>query len=137
MDVVYHGRFRLRPRFRRYLDDGFHIEVFNSQGKKLYQIAREFEKIKFTDKHKDELITLFKKEPMVKQVGWENVKKMYTMSFPKTYPAIQELTVSNNKLYVKTYNIKDEKEEYVILDLKGMILSRIYLPRFKKTSLLA
>jgi len=122
--------------------DGFIVEVFDKQGKKLYQFQKEYEKTKVTDDQKKEIIDLFKENPdikfQIKQLGgWEELKKMISMDFPAFYPAIQEMLLAGKKIYIQTFKVKDNKSEYVVTDLKGNIIKRVYLPRFENTPLIA
>ncbi len=44
------------------------------------------------------------------------------------YPLMHQYCVSNKKIYATTYEKKDDNTEMIILDLKGNILRRLYLP---------
>jgi len=121
---------------------GFIIEAFDSQGKNLYQISKEYEKIKVTDDHKKEIIERFKEDPVIKfqmqnHGGWEGVKKLFTMKFQDTFPAIKNLEIFGEKLYVQTFKVKENKSENIIMDLKGKIIKTVYLARFENTPMLA
>jgi hypothetical protein len=122
--------------------EGFIVDVYDQQGKKLYRIEKEYEKIEVTEDHKQEIIELFKNDPNIKQAsqqfgGWNELKKMITLNFPKYYPPIQEMVLTGNKIYLQTYKLKDNQSEYVVMDLKGNIIKRVYLPRFENTPLMA
>ena len=122
--------------------DGFIVDVFDNQGKKLYQVEKEYEKIKVSEDQKKEIINRFKEGPNIKAQsqqlgGWEELKKIFTMNFPGFYPAIQEMTITGKKIYIQTFKLKDNKSEYVVMDLKGNISKRVYLPRFENTPLIA
>ena len=43
--------------------------------------------------------------------------------------------VKNDKIYVSTYLRQDNKEKYIIMDLKGKIIKKTYLPKFKNVTL--
>jgi hypothetical protein len=43
-------------------------------------------------------------------------------------PLMHQYCVSNKKIYATSYKKKDDKTELIILDLKGRILQRLYLP---------
>ena len=43
-------------------------------------------------------------------------------------PLMHQYCVSNKKIYATTYKKKDDKTELIILNLKGRILRRLYLP---------
>ena len=121
---------------------GFLIEVFDDKGDKLYQIEKEYEAVKVTDKIKEEIIDRFKEDPAIKmqinaQGGWDALKKLFSMNFPETFPAIQDIGISNDKIYVQTFKKVNGKEEYVVMDLKGKIIKKGYAPTFEGTPLLA
>ncbi len=40
------------------------------------------------------------------------MKKEYKLDYPNTFPAIQDLIVSNNKIYIQTYKKQENKEEW-------------------------
>jgi hypothetical protein len=114
--------------------DGFIVDVFDSQGKKLYQVEKEYEKIKVTNHHEKDIIHQFKQDPNIRsgiqrRGGWEALKKILNINFPDFFPAVQELKISGKKIYIRTFKLKDNKSEYVVMDLKGNIIKRVYLPR--------
>lgn len=122
--------------------DGFVIDVFDSQGNKLYEIEKDYEKLKVTPDHKKEIINRFKEDPNIKSAsqqvgGWEETQKLFTMNFPPIYPAIQELVITGKKIYIQTFKLKENKSEYVVMDLKGNIINRVYLPRFENTPMMS
>jgi hypothetical protein len=122
---------------------GFYIEIFDERGQSLAVIKKDYEKIRITEADKKRLIEDFKNRlSLVKQNRWEYFKKVagdFDKMFPEYFPAMQSFSVSDNKLYVKTYKRKNGngnwKEEYVILDLKGNIVKKVFLP-YAKTNLM-
>jgi hypothetical protein len=118
--------------------DGFIIEVFDSQGKPLYKIQKEYEKVKVTGDYKDKAMEKFKADPFIKgSGGWENLKNIVKPEFPDTLPPIQGIFVSGDKLYVQTYVVTpDNKEEYLVMDLKGNNVKRFYIPHFDNVTIL-
>jgi hypothetical protein len=116
---------------------GFIIQVYDSKGNKLYRIEKEYEKVKVTDAYENEMMERFKEDPSIKaQGGYEQIKNIFKPRFPKIFPAIQGLYVSNKKIYVQTYKVKKNKEEYVIMDLKGNIIKRVYIHKFDNVTLM-
>lgn len=112
---------------------GFVIEVFAGDGQTLYQIEKEYEKIKVTDAHKDAALEEVKQDPTIKrrlkQFGsWENFKKVMPFTFPDYKPPIQQIDISKKKLYVQTFRVVDNKVEHIVMDLKGNVLGTFYLP---------
>lgn len=119
---------------------GFIIEVFDGKGEKLYRIEKEYEKLKVTGEHKEKIILRFKTDPSIKEQGkalggWNELKKLFTMKFSGTFPAIRSLEVSGGKLYVQTFKVVENKDEYVIMDLKGKIIKRVYVDAFENVPL--
>jgi hypothetical protein len=118
---------------------GFYIEIFDERGQSLTVIKKDYERIRISEADKEKLIEDFKNKPYLKtQNRWQYFKKIagnFDKMFPGYFPAMKSLSVSDNKLYVKTYNRKEGngnwKEEYVILDLKGNIVKKVFLPYAK------
>jgi hypothetical protein len=116
---------------------GFFIEVFDSEGKKLYQIEKEYEKIKVTDVHKKAAVAELRQDEktgrMTKMVGsWNELLKYMNVLFPEFKPAIDDFFVRDNKIYVQTFSQKDNKIKYIITDLDGKFLDEVYLPITRK-----
>jgi hypothetical protein len=110
---------------------GFYIEVFDKNGRLLYVIKKDYPPIKIQEEDKKELIEEFKKKPFLKN-RWSFFKKMagnLDTMFPEYYPAIRDVFVTEDRIYVNTYIRKKDKEEYIVLDLKGDFLKKVFLPR--------
>lgn len=104
---------------------GFFIEVFNSKGNKLFKIKKEYEKLEVTDEYKNNFIKSMKESPFFNQVK-DNVK----FTSRKYFPAFRNFRINNGKIYVFTYKKKDKdkKKEVIVMDLKGSILKKTFLP---------
>lgn len=102
------------------------IYVFDSKGKKLYDINPPYEKVEFTagDKaaYKDEFVTGADKQ------FYETNKHLF--KFPSYFPPRQYFQVVDQKIYIQTYkrSKQGERTEFLILDLKGGMLTRVMLP---------
>jgi hypothetical protein len=108
---------------------GFYIDVFDEYGKKLYHIQKEVEKIKAEEMHREaykEEILYFLGRRLYEKAGAKGVYKKPMREF---LPPIKRFWVIDNRIYVKTYDITDIKEKYVIMDLKGNILKTVFLPK--------
>jgi len=108
---------------------GFYIEVFNKDGKKLYHIEKEVEKVKSEEKHRRFLM-----EDILHIVGrsrFESAKNRgaFDRPMPEFLAPIKNLWVTENRIYVKTHDITDTKEKFIILDIKGNILETVFLPK--------
>jgi len=106
---------------------GFYIEVFNSEGQLLYKIDKnsEVETIPVTEKIKSEFLNQNKNSDDVKLAGMFGKKVKYT--FPKYFPAFKRIFIDSGKIYAVTYKQKSNKNEIIIMDLKGKILKRVFL----------
>jgi hypothetical protein len=112
---------------------GFVIGVFDNKGNPLYEIKKDFKSLVLTDKDRKEILNCLKEDPFFinvakKMGGWENVEKSGNFVFPETFPAIRDILVVDGKIYTPTYERKDNKEKYVIMDLKGNVKRIVYLP---------
>lgn len=104
----------------------FIIDVFDPSGKILYTIHHEYEKIKISDADKERYHDYFKTVQPWKRLYESLIKK--EIYFSDFFPAIQLFIVADGKIYVLTYKKEKEKSEFVILDLKGKLLKRVFLP---------
>jgi hypothetical protein len=105
---------------------GFFIDVFDSNGNRIYSIDKndQVEKIKTTEEFKTKRINAYKK-------GYRRIYERIRPSIIQFYdyfPAMRSFWIDSGKIYVITYKKKDSKNELIILDLKGNILRRIFLP---------
>ena len=116
--------------------DGFIIDVFDENGEKLYRIQKNSEKKKIPDKYKEGVIEHIKNDALIKALGgWDNFKNLFHFHFPDTFPAIRDIEVSSDKIYVQTYNESNNREECIIMDLSGKVKRSVFLPKFKNISL--
>lgn len=111
---------------------GFIIEVFDLNGNKLYDINKKYTKIPLTKKDREELENKLENDPQVKHEakrmgGWKEMKKFIKMTFQKYFPPIKGIEASGNRLYVRTYNVKDGKDEYIVMDLRGNVKKKVYI----------
>jgi hypothetical protein len=103
---------------------GFYINVFDENGHNLYTINKdkEIEKIEVPEEYKDKRRKEFKQDPF-----WLELQKP-KLIFPEYFPSYRWANVNHGKIYVQTYKKKDNKTQFLVLDLKGKILKEIYLP---------
>lgn len=105
--------------------EGFVIEIKSIDGKTLYTIKKEFEKIRVDQGYKDKTFQSFKSDPNFKQF-YEYFKNR--VKFKTYYPAIQDVRVVDDRIHVITFKKKGNKTECRILDLKGNDLKTVYVP---------
>ena len=112
--------------------EGFVIEVYDNNGNSLYNIKREYEKVPLDASERERLENRMKNDPSIKNDtkslgGWDELKKMMRFIYPDHYPAIKGIEVSDGKIYVRTFKMKGEKEEYLVLNLKGDLIKKTYI----------
>ncbi len=107
------------------------IHVFNKEGDEEYVIKLDYERLKVSEKHKKEILedlyTLYTGPTMrglIKEKGY----------FPEYFPA-GIFKIADNRIFIPTYKKQNGKNEFIILDLKGIVQKKIYLP-FKDRQLL-
>ncbi|MEN8154668.1 MAG: hypothetical protein ABFR75_11665 [Acidobacteriota bacterium] len=105
--------------------DGFVIDVMTKEGKKLYTIKKDYEEIKVTKEYRDKTFQNFKTDPNFKQF-FDYFKQR--IKFKDTYPAIQDIRVTDDRIYVTTFKKKNMETECIILDLKGNEVKRVFVP---------
>jgi len=100
---------------------GFFIAVFNQQGHPLYEINKDYNKLKIPGEFKEEYMKEQRDSP-----DWEQLKQMFDYKFKEYFPAFFSFKINNQKIYVTTYEKKDNNYEMVVLDLEGNILKRSF-----------
>jgi hypothetical protein len=101
---------------------GFYITVFDENGNKLYSINKKIDKIKVPGEFKKQRL----KE--LKIMGyWAHIKNRNITCY-EYFPPIRYFKIADGKIYVTTYKTKKEKVEFVVLDAKGNILKKVFLP---------
>lgn len=102
----------------------FSFDIYDSSGKKLHTISKDFKKQKVTAEYKSERLNWYKNEPTFKQF-WEFFKDRIT--FNDYFPPIQDFVVNSGKIFVFTYEKKEGKTECFVLDLQGNEQKRVFL----------
>ena len=90
-----------------------------------YSFPLKIEKIKVTESDKNRYLNFFKKHPNTKE-RFDSLKKMF--KFPEYFPLIRRSFIKDEKIYIRTYKIKDDKSEFYIFDIKGKLLKKLFLP---------
>lgn len=111
----------------------FCIDVFDSEGKKLYSFKQDIKKLKVTADMKKEIDDYLKNDPRTKQV-YEILKPI---RFPDYLPAMRDIRILDQKIYILTFiqEEKNETSEWFIFDIKGKLLEKVQLPMIYKNTL--
>jgi len=110
-------------------DKGTVIEVFDTDGNPLRTLKFSSAKTIVTETDKNSAMNRYKNDSLVKQIGFENLKKRISFEFPKYFPEIANVSFYKNNIIIKTYARKNGKILYKIIDLNGKIISRVFLPK--------
>lgn len=102
----------------------FELGVFNDKGDRIATIKQEYKRVKVTEDHKQRILEGYKRR--TDERAYQFIKQ--NIVFTEYLPAILNFLISNDKIYVKTYLKKDEKDEYLILDMNGKLLTKVFLP---------
>lgn len=103
------------------------IFVFNKEGEKIYSITHDDDRVKVTQDHKNRYHDYYKNHPFFKSV-YNEYKK--TFVFPAYFPGIRDFTIDTEeeKIYVLTFMSKKSKSKFVVFDIKGKLLQKVFLP---------
>lgn len=105
-------------------DAEFRIRVMDAGGEGRTLIERPYKRLKVREAEKEEVIAYLKKHPFFKNF-FELLKPI---RFPEYFPAISEMRIADNKIYLLTYKEDKGKTECFIYTLEGKLLGQAYLP---------
>ena len=105
---------------------GFFIDVLDSNGDPLYSIDKnnEIELIKVPEDYKKRALEELRLS--YKDI-WDRYHKS-SFTFFKYFLPMRSIWIDDKKIYVPTYKEKENKLELIVLDLKGKILDRLFVP---------
>jgi hypothetical protein len=112
--------------------EGFIIDVFDAEGKKLFSINQKYKNLRFTDSDKKKIVDQWKSDSRTNPY-WQRL--LERTEFPRYFPAIKTCLLSDRKLYVQTYKGKDEKIEFYIFKINGEFEKKALIPIIKKNPL--
>jgi hypothetical protein len=101
---------------------GFFVTVYDSSGKKQYEIDKKYEKIKVSPEYKE-----FKMKKIRQERRYNFWKTIFNYVFPEYLPAFRDFYVKGGIMYFITpLNLKNDK--VVVTDLKGKTLKTCIVP---------
>lgn len=105
------------------------IDVLDLEVNKLYTIKHDIERRPVTADDKKEIIEIFRTNPASKD-AFEILKPF---NFPSKFPAIQNLFITGNKIYLVTFKKQGKQNELLIMDLKGKLLKQVFIDLLTET----
>lgn len=103
----------------------FVIDVFDSQGKKLYSIQKDYAAIPLGESHRELTHEFFRTNPRYKR-EYEYIKDI--LKFRDHFPPIRDFYLEADRIHAISYNHKGNMWEMIVLDLKGKELGRSFIP---------
>ncbi len=102
------------------------LKVFDSMGKPVRGISPEPGKIPLDAAYKEKVRRHYKNDPDIPEPIYRRMYK--NMVFPAHFPAIRDLRIDNDKIYLITYHRGKNKTLVLVYGLKGQLLKKIFLP---------
>lgn len=107
--------------------------VYNGKGEKIRTISYDYEPVKVTDENKKAILHFYQTDPRIRD-NWPILKDR--IEFPATFPEIEQIEIDLGKIYARTNRMKDDKNQFIIFDLKtGKYIKDVYLPFARKSVL--
>lgn len=107
--------------------EGFNIQVFDHMGEKLRQISKDVNKRAVTSGDRERVMEEYKNDPLVKRIGFENLKKSVDFIFPSHFPAIMGLETAARNLIIRTPHVKEGRDVFHIINTEGKLIRDIAL----------
>jgi hypothetical protein len=108
------------------------IRVFDFKGVHLDTIEQDIPLVKVNEADRRFELEQLKRDRMIQVIarqngGWENFVKISTITYPDYFPPIQDMLLTEDGIFLKTFHVKDDKIKYLVLDLKGQFIRNVYL----------
>ncbi|MCU0287293.1 MAG: hypothetical protein MUF15_12980 [Acidobacteria bacterium] len=113
-------------------ENDFIIDVVDLDGNKLYTIKQDIDRRPVTENDKKEVIEFLKTSPATRDY-FELIKPI---NFPSNFPALQNIFVTGDKIYLLTFKKEGKQNELLILDIKGKLLKKMFIDFIMDTPLL-
>jgi hypothetical protein len=110
-----------------FLDDrDVNLYIFDQTGEKSAVCKLETEKIQVKDQDRERYIQYFKTHPDWKDFYLRRLKGL--LKFPGYFPVIRYFHVADDRIYILTYKEDKGKSEWLIMDMQGKLVKKIFLP---------
>ncbi len=109
--------------------DGGVMNVFGMDGTRQKSAKLNIDKVEATDRFKKELMAWAKAQPQFKLLPEELLKMVYV---PDYLPVFKNFLIAGEKIFIHTYHKKENKVEFLVFDMKGTLLKKIWLEGLEK-----
>jgi hypothetical protein len=112
--------------------EGLVIDVYDEQGNLEKSIKKDYKKVEFTREDKQRIIKWYQEDPFYRKYFVPNKRRWKLLQDgieqAGYFPVFHIFLISDGKLFLQTYRIKDDKTEFLVFDLEGKFLKTLYLP---------
>jgi hypothetical protein len=109
-------------------DNNFYI--FDPQGKQLSTFPLKYGRTRVTAEIKEMYLKYYRELSPYWRVRWERLKDWFR--FPDYLPIVRYFVVADQKIYILTYKVENEKFQFLVLDINGKHLKTVFLPLNKE-----
>ena len=112
-------------------NEEFEIEIFNKNGNKEKKVHLPYDRILVTEDHKNAVLKAYKEHPLFSQF-FDMIKKRVV--FPDYLPAIYNMNICNDYIYVIPYLSNLDNSPLYKLDIEGNLVKQYNVPlKWKST----
>jgi len=103
----------------------FAINIFNKNGIRTGSISYSYSRLKIEESYKNNVMNFFKSDRR-----WKKYFKLIKRrgKFKTYFPAIKMFLVDKMGIYVQTYKRYKNKSEFIIFDLNGKFIKKVFAP---------
>jgi|GEM_PF-2612848 len=103
----------------------FQIDIYDEKGEFLRSITQSIPRRVFTPDEKKAIRNVYRIHPVYKNF-WNRIEK--SVKIPDHFPEFREFTLSGDRLFVLTFQRREDKSEFLVFDLSGKSLGSAWLP---------
>lgn len=116
---------------RIFIDDsrqGMAIKIFDREGVFQGTIEKSFQPVPVTDLDRKRIMEDYKSDPLVRSIGFENLKNRIKFNFASRFPPIQSLHAFEGLLCLETPVRKKNKQKFLFMTPEGKTVAEIWVP---------
>lgn len=111
--------------------DGFTIDIFDSNGNLIHSIRHEDKSVPFTNDDRAKVLRYWKEDRGYEQGQIKSLEKR--TNFPDFYPSIHTCRIADGKIYIFTYEKRDNEKrdnnfKCLIYNIEGDYIKTSYIP---------
>lgn len=118
--LTYKEKFYLKGK-----SEEFEIKIYDSNGAKKDVVTLTCERIPVAEKHRNDIYKMYKEHPLFGQY-FEAIKNRIV--FPEYLPAIYNINIANDFIYVLAYESDGTNSVLYKLDLNGRLMDKLNVP---------